>query len=112
MCYGGRVSRHPGRQKRVSNQTPHTRRPFYLVVTFTVAVPVRELFTVMLPGFDGSENSPWYRPPPLLDKVPINWLVEVMYALSMADPLVLRASILSTLFRESYCAEATDTVSV
>ena len=49
----------------------------YFSVTVRVAEPPRLLLRVILCGFVGQENSPRYRPPPSLRKVPISALVEL-----------------------------------
>ncbi len=63
------------------------------------------------PGFDGQENWREYLPPPLLVSVPIKVFVEVTYARSVADELVLVASIDKTLLSGSYAHLLIRTVS-
>src|SRR5215216_2202077 len=61
----------------------------------------------MLCGFVGHENSPL---PP--ESVPISWLVDETYALSVAEELELEASTRSTRSPPSYSALAIETVSL
>ena len=49
----------------------------YFNVTVRVACPPRLLRTVMFCGFVDQENSPRYRPPPSLRRVPIRVFVDV-----------------------------------
>ncbi len=63
----------------------------YFTVTVFVADPPRLLRTVMFCGFTGHENWPLYFPPPLLVSAPINALVAVTNACSVAVALVLVA---------------------
>ena len=65
------------------------------------------LLTVTLCGFDGHANWPECFEPPSLRSVPISAPVDVMYTRSVADALVLVASIRSSRFCAVYSARVT-----
>lgn len=78
---------------RVNGRAELLKRLGYL--TTSVALPPLLLRTVMFCGFTGHVNSARNLPPPWLESVPINWLLEVTNTCRVAFALVLVASIRS-----------------
>src|SRR5215471_1077759 len=67
----------------------------YFSFTASVALPPLLLRTVILCGLTDCVNSPPNLPPPLLESVPISWLLDVTNTCKVAVATVLVASTLS-----------------
>src|SRR5262245_13029333 len=80
-------------------------------LTTSVALPPLLLRTVMFCGFTGHVNSARNLPPPWLESVPINWLLEVTNTSRVAFALVLVASTRNLRWVLSYSARVIATES-